>query len=318
MIISIVLAAFLLTVISIIFTQKVFIKKKSFDEINLRSSHDTIATRSGGLAIFIVLFIVSTYFYLSGIELYDFSILVPLSIIFLIGLYDDLNGVDFKLKFIFQIIVAKIIIDNGFIIDNLHGVFGVFEISRIMAQILTIFIIVAIINAINFIDGIDGLAVSSTLLFIISYEYFALNTTNFYYLNFILITSLIPLYYFNYRKKDKVFLGDSGSYLLGVIVSIYILNILSQDYIIKPDFDLHKVLFVITLLFYPIVDIIRIFLIRIYNGRSPFLADKKHIHHLFNDFFNSHIKTTLSIVFLSLMIISLVQIIINQKIPFVG
>ena len=318
MIISIILATFLLTVLSIIYTQKGFIKNKSFDKVNLRSSHDTIATRSGGLAIFIVLFIVSIYFYLSGIELYDFSILIPLSIIFLIGLYDDLNGIDFKLKFIFQIIVAKIIIDNGFVIDNLHGVFGVFEISRILAQFLTIFIIVAVINAVNFIDGIDGLAVSLALLFIIFYEYFAINTTNFYYLNSILIASLIPLYYFNYRKKDKVFLGDSGSYLLGGIISIYILNILSQDYIIKPNFDVHKILFVITLLFYPIIDIIRIFLIRIHNGKSPFLADKNHIHHRLNDFYNSHIKTTLSIVFTSLLVILLVQILINQKIPFIG
>ena len=75
----------------------------------------------------------------------------------IVGLYDDIYKLDFKLKFIFQIIAAKIIIDSGLIIDNLQ-VLGVFEINRIIAQILTIFIIVSIINAINFIDGIDGLA----------------------------------------------------------------------------------------------------------------------------------------------------------------
>ena len=75
----------------------------------------------------------------------------------LIGLYDDVYNLDFKLKFIFQIIAAKIIIDSGLIIDNFHGLFGIYEINRVSAQILTIFIICLIINSINFIDGIDGL-----------------------------------------------------------------------------------------------------------------------------------------------------------------
>ena len=83
-------------------------------------------------------------------EVYDFSFLVPLGLLMLVGLYDDVYRINFKLKFIFQIIVAKIIIDNGLIIDNLHGVLGVFELNRIAAQMLTIFFIVAIINSINF------------------------------------------------------------------------------------------------------------------------------------------------------------------------
>ena len=91
----------------------------------------------------------------------------------MIGLYDDIYGVDFKLKFIFQIIAAKIIIDNGLIIDNFHGFFGVYEVNRVIAQLITIFIIISIINAINFIDGIDGLLISISIIFIASYEFFA-------------------------------------------------------------------------------------------------------------------------------------------------
>ena len=59
----------------------------------------------------------------------------------IVGLYDDINKLDFKLKFIFQIIAAKIIIDNGLIIDNLHGIFGVYELNRIVAQLLTVFLL---------------------------------------------------------------------------------------------------------------------------------------------------------------------------------
>ncbi|MAC42263.1 MAG: hypothetical protein CMJ05_10830 [Pelagibacterales bacterium] len=312
----IIIFSLFLAILSILFCQKVFIKKKIFDKINIRSSHNSIATRSGGLSFFIVIFIVSVFNYLNGIELYDYSILTPLSILFLVGLYDDINGIDFKLKFIFQIIVAKIIIDNGLIIDNLHGVFGLYEINRILAQLLTILIIVSIINAINFIDGLDGLAISITILFIVSFQFFALISSDFYYLTIIIITSLVPLYYFNFRNKNKVFLGDSGSYLLGGVVSVYVLYILSQDYTIKPQFDVHKIIFVISILIYPIVDLIRIFTIRVYNGKSPFLADKNHIHHILNRYYKSHFKTTFLIIIVSSLVIILLQLILNQKLVF--
>ena len=311
MIILFILISLILSVLGIIFFQNIFIKNNIFDKINIRSSHNSIATRSGGSSFFLVLFLISTFCYLNGIVLFDYSIIIPLGILFIVGLYDDFYNVDAMLKFVFQIIVAKIIIDNGFIIDNLHGVFGVFEINRILAQILSILIIVSIINAINFIDGIDGLAISITILFIISFEFFAMDKSNFQFLSIISLASLAPLYIFNFRKNNKVFLGDSGSYLLGGIVSIYVLTILSQDYIIKQDFDIHKILFVISILFYPIIDLVRIFIIRLSNGKSPFKADKKHIHHYLNRYFNSHPKTIAFILISSFLIILTFQILFN-------
>ena len=251
---------------------------------------------------------ISLFFYLNGIEVYDFSILIPISIIFLIGIYDDVYDVDFKLKFIFQIIVAKIIIDNGYIIDNFHGFFGLFEISRVIAQLITIFIIVSIINAINLIDGIDGLSISITLLFIICYEFFSSTNTDFYFLSLIIISSLIPLYYFNFRKTQKIFLGDSGSYLLGRLVAIYVLNILSFGYRIKLEFDINKIIFIISILIYPIIDVVRIFFIRISQRKSPFHPDKNHIHHIVMAKTNSHLKTTLILVVCSLFFIIFVQL----------
>ena len=130
---------FILIVLTISFSciylfQKIFFSKNIIDKINDRSSHSTIATRSGGLAIFFSIFIISCFYYVRGFEIYDFSIIVPLSLLMVVGLYDDIYSVDFKLKFIFQIIAAKILIDNGLIIDNLHGVFGIYELGRIAAH----------------------------------------------------------------------------------------------------------------------------------------------------------------------------------------
>lgn len=307
MVISIIISSFFLSIITSYYCQKLFLKKKIFDKINLRSSHNSIATRSGGLSVFIVIMIISIYFYLIGIEIFNFSILVPLSIVFLVGVYDDFYSVDFKLKFIFQIIVAKIIIDNGLIIDNFHGFFGIFEINRVLAQLVTIFIIISIINAINLVDGIDGLLISITLMFIISYELFASENTDLYFLSLIVITALTPLYYFNFRKTEKIFLGDAGSYLLGGIIAIYILNILSVGYKIRPEFDINKIIYIISILCYPIIDVIRIFSLRIINKKSPFIADKNHIHHNLLKYNNSHFKTTFLICCFTIFTIVFIQ-----------
>jgi len=298
-----------LSVPILILTQKYFLKKKYIDKVISRSSHSSIATRSGGLAIFLTIFIVSCFYYIRGFEIYDFSIIVPLSLLMIVGLYDDMYNMDFKLKFIFQIIAAKIFIDNGFIIDNLHGVLGFFEISRVTAQLLTIFIIVAIINSINFIDGIDALALSIVVLFIILFEFFSLTPSPFIFLSEILVFASLPLFYFNLRRNKKIFLGDSGSLLLGGAVSFYVIYILSNNYIIKPEYDVHKIFYVLSILTYPIIDIIRIFFKRIIERKSPFQADQNHIHHLILKKTNSHIITTLILALTSIIFLIFIQII---------
>lgn len=293
----------------IYFTNLFFRKKNLYDSVNNRSMHNVSSTRSGGFAIGITIFIISSTYYILGLELYDYSILVPLSLLLAIGLYDDIYKLDFKLKFIFQIIAAKIIIDTGLIIDNFHGVLGIDELNRALAQVFTIFVIVAIINSINFIDGIDGLALSVTIFFIFCYEFFINSFNPYQIFSLILISSLIPLYYFNFRKENKVFLGDSGSLFIGGAISILTIYILSNDYIIKSEFDLHKILFVISILFYPIIDIIRIFFLRLIKGKSPFIADKNHIHHLIYGRTNNHKLTTLIIITTSICFFIFVQII---------
>ena len=303
------LSALLVSALLNIFFQREFIKRGILDKINSRSSHQSVATRSGGSSLFSSLLIISIFFYLNNNEIYDFSLLIPIAIMQVVGLYDDIYKLDFKLKFIFQIIVAKIIIDNGLIIDNLHGIFGVFELSRIIGQVFTIFIIVAIINSINFIDGVDGLAISVIALFLLSFELFSSNSSDMFFLTLIILGSVIPLYFFNFRKKNKVFLGDSGSLFLGAVVSIYVLKILSQDYSIKPYYDLNKVIFVISILSYPIFDIIRIFFLRLYKKKSPFLPDKQHIHHLILAKTKKHYLTTSIVIISSLFFTILTQII---------
>jgi UDP-GlcNAc:undecaprenyl-phosphate/decaprenyl-phosphate GlcNAc-1-phosphate transferase len=298
----------LITSILVYFSQKYFLKTKRIVKINNRSSHNVIATSNGGLAIFLTLFTISSWNYINGVTLFDYSLLIPLAIMVAIGIYDDNKTVDFKLKFIFQIIVAKIIVDNGFIIDNLHGFLYIYELSNILAQSFTIIVVVGIINAVNFIDGIDGLALTIISIFLISFEFFIKSFPEFRAISSILLGSFAPIFIFNFRKKNKVFLGDGGSLFLGSLVSIYTIFILSNQYIIKDDYDLNKILFVISILIYPFLDISRVFFFRIIKGQSPFVADKNHIHHVLSRYVKSHLFISIIIGSLTLLTILIFQV----------
>ena len=260
--------------------QKIFIHYKKFDDFNHRSSHKTLATRTGGIGVFATIFIVSSYYYFNKIELFDYSLFIPLGIMFIIGVYDDFYHADFKLKFLLQIIVAKIIIDQGYAITNYHGLFGLYEVPWLLAQLSTVFVFLVIINAINFIDGIDGLAITEVIKTILLIEFFSAIQTPLTPLFILLVVSLLPLYYFNFKKKRKVFLGDGGSLLLGTMVSIYIFYILGNEYNIKAGFQINKAFFAVLVILYPLLDLLRVFVLRIKEGRSPFTADQNHLHHL--------------------------------------
>ena len=173
--------------------QKIFIYFKKFDDFNHRSSHNTLATRTGGIGIFSCLIFISTFFYFNNIEIFDYSLFIPLSIMFVIGVYDDFYNADFKLKFLLQIIVAKILIDQGYAITNFHGLFGVYEIPWLLAQLSTIFVFLVIVNAINFIDGIDGLAITEVIKVIFFIEFISSSKTSLSSMSLIVVFSMLPL-----------------------------------------------------------------------------------------------------------------------------
>ena len=221
------IALFIITLSSSIITlfiQRIYLLKNKIDPIVGRSSHVGIATRTGGITIFLCVFGITLFFYLKEKEPFDFSILIPMGIMFLIGLYDDFYQADYKLKLLMQIIVAKILIDQGFVIDNYHGLFKLHQIPWWLAQLSTLFVFIVVVNAINFIDGIDGLALTEFTKLIVLFELFAVKATPFYYLNWGLIACLVPLYYFNYRKKHKVFLETPVLYCLEPFV-VFIFSI---------------------------------------------------------------------------------------------
>ena len=282
-----------------------FTKLQKFDAINHRSVHNSKATKTGGMAVFLTLFVFSLYHYFYKIEIFDFSLLIPLSIMFVVGVYDDFYNADFKLKFLLQIIVAKILIDQGLVIDNFYGVLGINEIPRLASQIFTTFVFLVIVNAINFMDGIDGLAITETIKVILLVEFFSTQTTPYFSLGMVVVLSLLPLYYFNFKKNYKVFLGDAGSLFLGTLIAIYLFYVLGPHYQLKPAFVANKPLLTMTLIVYPLVDLLRVFIIRIRLKKSPFSPDQNHLHHLLISKGFSHFAIVFLILIISLLLLIL-------------
>lgn len=294
---------FIIAIIFHFIIQQIFIRYKRFDDFNHRSSHKTLATRTGGIGVFATLLSVAFFFYFQKIDFFDYTLFIPLGIMFIVGVYDDFYNADFKLKFFLQIIVAKILIDQGYVISNYHGLFGLYEIPWLLAQLSTIFVFIVVVNAVNFIDGIDGLAITETIKVILLIEFFQNGSNSLSKFSILVICTLLPLYYFNFKKRQKVFLGDGGSLLLGTIISILIFKTLGNEYEFNQVLQLNKVIFCLLILVYPLVDLLRVFIIRIRNGNSPFVADNNHIHHKLNEKFGEHhIRTLLLIQVITILI----------------
>jgi len=283
---------------------QLFLKRNKIDKVKPRSSHNVIATKSGGVAIFSSLGIITIFLYATSNEIFDFSLLLPLGIIFFTGVYDDFYDANFKLKFFLQIIVAKLLIDQGFLINNFHGLFGFYEIPYLLAQLTTIFTFVIIVNAINFSDGIDGLACSLGIYCLIILEIFMGLKSELMYLNLISAVLIIPFYFFNSKKKNKVFLGDAGSLFLGAIVAINIFNFLSNEKSVEVFYN--PAIISIVVLIYPLVDLLRVFILRIKSGNSPFVADQNHLHHKLIFISNNHYIRTLLIILSSICVLFII------------
>ena len=285
-----------------VFFQKIFIKRKKFDSIKQRSSHNTLATKTGGIALFSTVFLISLYFYFTNNEIFDFTLLIPLSIIFVIGVYDDFYEADFKLKFFIQIIVAKLLIDNGFIIDNYYGLFGLNDIPYLLAQISTVFVFLVIVNAINFIDGIDGLAISFALFALLCFD-FLNKSSQLSNLNLICIGAILPLYYFNFKKDKKIFLGDAGSLFIGSLLALNGFHFLDANQVVQNG---NRVLLSVVVLLYPLIDLLRVFIIRISQKKSPFVADHNHLHHVLLSKLKRHFYVILVIITVNFLFLNII------------
>ncbi|MEY4111474.1 MAG: hypothetical protein RLZZ46_1830, partial [Bacteroidota bacterium] len=213
-------------------------------------------------------------------------------VLFFVGVKDDIIGTAPIKKLTAHILVAMVIVLMANIrIRSLHGIFGIYEIPLWASIFISLFTIIVVINAFNLIDGIDGLAAGIGFIGAIFFGlWFSLiREVVMATLAFSLAGSLLGFLYYNFSPA-KIFMGDSGSLTIGMIMSILALKMVDLDppSLISPLSEICKPLLAIAILVYPLTDTLRIFIYRVLNGSSPFAADRNHIHHRLQDAGFSH------------------------------
>ncbi|MDE6410122.1 MAG: undecaprenyl/decaprenyl-phosphate alpha-N-acetylglucosaminyl 1-phosphate transferase [Muribaculaceae bacterium] len=209
-----------------------------------------------------------------------------LLMIYLLGIADDLMGVRYRAKFLFQTIGGILIVLSGLWAKDLYGFLWITEVAPWVGWILTVFLVIYVLNAINLIDGIDGLASGLSLMAFIWYAYIFYIAGD--YISMLIagatLGTLIPFFYYNVFGKasthTKIFMGDTGSLTIGLILVFLTLRVANLSS--APEWgncDYNLFILAIAPIIIPCFDVVRVFLHRIRQRRNPFLPDKSHIHH---------------------------------------
>jgi UDP-N-acetylmuramyl pentapeptide phosphotransferase/UDP-N-acetylglucosamine-1-phosphate transferase len=294
------LIGFFLVYISIPVIVRISNEKHLYDEPNERRINKIVVPNLGGVALFIGVSI-ATLLSLHQLEFIEFRyIQASLIILFFIGIKDDILIISARKKFIAQIICALIlIIPGGVRFTSLHGILGFQEIGYGFSIFISLLAIVAIINATNLVDGIDGLAASigifSSIIF--GTKFLVTGNNDYAILCFSIIGSLLAFMWYNvYGTTYKIFLGDTGSLILGLLIAVQVIQYNEFALTTTPQETAFSPIFSLAILATPLADMIRVFTLRIYNGKSPFAPDLEHIHHRLLKLGFSHFTSTIIIV----------------------
>jgi len=253
----------------------------------------------------VVLLFLRVLFAHSDIENIQF-ILVSIFIVFIVGLIDDLRQITAFKKLIGQIIATLVLIFVGDLqIDSMHGVLGVYDLPIWISTLFTIFVVIVITNGFNLIDGVDGLAggvgVIATSCF--GFVSVMIGQNDMALIAFTLSGALIGFLKYNYYPA-RIFMGDTGSLVVGMILSVLAINTIKFG-LITEDFKLpHKgPLLAIVILAIPLFDSLRVFIVRASKGVGPLSPGKDHIHHALLDLGFGHKRTALILYFISALLI---------------
>lgn len=276
-------------------------KKNIYTEINSRSSHLKQTPVLGGIVFyFAIIFSFFMYGYLSSDNNSIFVILISLTILLLIGVNDDLVPLKPMIKLIYQIISVLIII---FLSDFRFHIYDYW-----LSVAFTLFFFIFIINSFNLIDGVDGLSGLVAIAFF-GFSYvisFITKSSDLAFISSVLVGVLISYLKYNFSKRNKIFMGDTGSLILGFMIAflfIYMYN-LKIDNVKSNIMNVKIQTSSIVLLFYPICDTIRIVFYRIFViNVNPFTADKNHIHHRYISLGFKHWEISVYIFFLTSSIV---------------
>jgi UDP-N-acetylmuramyl pentapeptide phosphotransferase/UDP-N-acetylglucosamine-1-phosphate transferase len=310
---------------------KVAILKRLFDAPgDTRKLHTRMVPTIGGIIIFAgTLFSYSLWFPDNQIHEYaqlsksisDYKYIVStLLVMFFVGVKDDIIGTAPVKKLVAHVLVGMVLVLMADIrIVSMHGLFGIEILPLWTSVFLSLFTYIVVVNAFNLIDGLDGLAGGVGFIASTAFgAYFALaGDPAMACLAFALSGSLFGFLFFNFSPA-KIFMGDSGSLTIGLLISILAIKVIGFDVSTienKYILQISKPIFAMSVLVYPLIDTLRIFIYRAVHGVSPFSADRNHLHHLLIDIGLSHKAAVILVYSINIFIISLT---IGLSIAFVN
>ena len=301
------ITSFTLTYLAIPSIIHVAVKKNLMDEPGERRSHVVSTPSLGGIGIFagtLFSIILWTPFQHFGDLQY---ILCSFIIIFLIGAKDDIDPMSPSKKFLGELFAAAILVFKANVrLTSLYGIFGFGELPYVVSILLSIFVIIVIINAFNLIDGINGLSggLGTLICVVFGVWFLKVDSVELAMVAFALAGSLVAFLRYNITPA-KIFMGDTGALLLGLVCSILTIKFIELHNVLEDRtfaFDAAPSM-AIAILILPLFDTLRVFIIRLLHGKSPFHPDRNHIHHMMIDAGLSHTQASVFLIVVNFIFI---------------
>ena len=273
--------------------------------VNSRAAHKGAVFTGGGLVYAAIIMVAALI--LDNVDFVEFSNFSPIVataiLVSILGFYDDFIEISpFNKYIVLTFLILMLLYANATlpIIQNLNGFLGIYEIGYIPGLIFTSFVYLSIMNAINLTDGIDGYLAIFSIFFFTSLLY-NFDVNKFYTLNTvsaIIIGCSAMFMRYNFSKGKKLFVGDAGSLFIGFWIATYLITYITsaQNSILVDVYSIQLEnipVIAISMISIPVLDTLRVMLVRIINKKSPFAADRNHLHHILLDSGMTHLRTSL-------------------------
>ena len=294
-----ILTSFLLVYLIIPRIRWVIVNLGLHDHPDERSSHKTCVPTLAGISFFITLIIITFFIQNFDTDKIGLNLIAAVTLVFIVGLKDDLVTSSPRSRLVMEILAILFLLFSSHMqVVTFDGFLHLYELPKSISYPGVILLLLSIINGYNFIDGLDGLA---SIIAIIIFSIFALiffDTTNYFY--FLICLSFIGMLgaylIYNFSNSSKIFMGDTGSLIIGFCIGFCSLKYLAMD-IPRSSFFYFNVenelLVLVGILWMPLFDLVRVIGVRLLNGKNPFYPDRNHIHHILVDCGMAHYKIAL-------------------------
>lgn len=299
-------------------------RHKIVDNPNARKLQRVPVPVMGGTTVFIGFVVAALIGFILLKDMRIIKVLSLLAVMYGIGLWDDIKDISSALRLGVEFfLVWMMIVVFGWEINDLHDLWGIHRIPDAVSIPLSLIAGVGIINAINLIDGVDGFCCTfgsmACAFFAVIFRHAGDSTM--FTLSLITIGALVPFFFHNvFGQTSKMFLGDGGSLMLGMLLTLFTFSALSAD---SPCAalgysGLSVVALTLAILAVPVFDTLKVMIYRVARGKSPFLPDKTHLHHLYIEMGFSHLATSAMIVATNALIVLLLLLGWSLGMSFTG